>query len=82
MKFVRRETVVCVAIAVALTWAFLRTEDQSPATPERPVLAVIAKLARTFLWLAVFAEPPAQPPPVQQSVSSDGYPTVSHERSL
>lgn len=82
MKFVRRETVVCVAIAVALTWACMRNSEPSPSNPDRPVLTAIAKLARTFLWLAVFAEPPAQPPQVQQSVSSDGYPTVSHERSL
>jgi hypothetical protein len=54
------QTAVVVAlVAVMLTW-WAATSDYSPVKPEpqRPVLRLLARLARAGLWMMAFAEPP------------------------
>lgn len=85
---VELKTVVLACVAsIALTWFALTngTGVYPPPQPEpdRPILAAIAKIAKSLLWIAVFADPPERSyPVVQQTIGEDGYPTVSHSRSL
>lgn len=53
----------------------------APAKP-RPVLQFMARIAKTFLWVALVAEknPTAQPVMVQATVGSDGYATLDNRR--
>jgi len=70
---------ICLVTAI-VTWSIARVPP--PPQPDRPVLSVIAKVARALLWIAVFAEEPPQEQAYHQTVGDDGYPTISHERSL
>lgn len=63
MKFDKRMVLVAV-VAFAAAWFVANGRDGGvipnpfvPAKPDRPVLRFIAKVAKTFLWVAVFAEP-------------------------
>jgi hypothetical protein len=51
--------VVVGLVAVMLTW-WAATSDYSPVKPEpqRPVLRLLARLAKAGLWMMAFAEPP------------------------
>lgn len=67
MKIDKRTAVVAVA-AFALAWFVAHGSGSPvpnpfvPARPQRPVLQFIAKLAKSLLWVAVFAEKrPADP---------------------
>jgi len=87
MKFDKR--LVLVALA-ALAVGFFVAQNQRdsiipnpfvPAKPDRPVLRFIAKVAKTVLWVAVFAEPK---PPMQPdyrdhaAIGPDGHQVLNH----
>lgn len=84
------KNVVLVAVAAfALAWFMASNQGGGflpnpfvPARPQRPVLAFLARVAKTFLWVAVFAEPrPDQPPRhhvVQATIGPDGHELLEH----
>lgn len=52
-----------------------------PRTKDRPFLSALAKIAKTALWLAAFAEPPPDEEPTQSVlVDEHGYVQVNHAR--
>lgn len=71
---------ICIVTAV-VTWAAVRAPDPSPQ-PDRPVLTIVARIAKALLWAALLAEEPPQEQAYNQTIGPDGYPTISHERSL
>jgi hypothetical protein len=81
MKIDARIVALCVACFIG-GWWFSGGGDTSPLK-ERPVLRVIAKAAKTLLWLSVFVE---QPPAQEQAkfaharVDADGMPLLDHSR--
>lgn len=78
-----RLLVIAGILGIALGW-FAATSDVSPIkpAPERPVLRFLAKLARTGLWVMMFAEqPPAQETKtyiVHARVDEDGNKVLNH----
>jgi hypothetical protein len=84
-----RNTLAIVAVGFAIGWWWASSPNTpKPFTPahDRPVLRFIAKAAKTFLWVAMFAEKSPQPVEaerhhvVQARVGDDGYPLVDHGR--
>lgn len=82
-----RKVVVAAAAAFALAWFIARSDGgiPNPFVPEaagRPVLKFIAKLAKTFLWVAVVAEPRPDVSHhhhyVQSVVGPDGHELLDH----
>lgn len=67
-----RRIIVAVVAAAAVTWA-AATSDLSPVKPkpDRPVLKLLARVARLGLWVAAFAEP--QPASAEGLVYHAGY---------
>ena len=77
-----QSAVVVGLVAVMLTW-WAATSDYSPVKPQqdRPVLRLLARLAKTGLWVMMFAEPaPAdsQAYAVQSRVDSEGHRVINH----
>ena len=72
---------IAVLVAAAVTWA-AATSDYSPIKPQqdRPVLRFLARLAKTGLWVMMFAEPPPadQAYVVQSRVDSEGHRVLNH----
>jgi hypothetical protein len=73
---------IAVLVAAAVTWA-AATSDYSPIKPQqdRPVLRFLARLAKTGLWVMMFAEPaPAdsQQYVVHARVDSEGHRVLNH----
>ena len=74
---------IAVLVAAAVTWA-AATSDYSPIKPKpesgRPILRLIQRLAKTGLWVMMFAEPP----PAQEAyvvharVDADGHRVLNH----
>lgn len=88
MKFDKKLVMVAVA-AFAFAWFVSHTDNGIipnpfvPQRPDRPVLKFIAKVAKTFLWVAVFAEPKPQHGHhahhvVQAGVGPDGAEYLEH----
>lgn len=86
MKFDKKLVMVAVA-AFALAWFVSHNEGGGiipnpfvPQKPDRPVLKFIAKVAKTFLWVAVFAEPKPHHVHhvVQANVGPDGAEYLEH----
>lgn len=87
-----RNIVLAAVVAFAIAWflAHASTGDIIPnpfvpQKPDRPVLKFIAKVAKTFLWVAVFAEPRPEPTHhhyVQASVGPDGHALIDHAESF
>jgi hypothetical protein len=84
---VDRKTLLILAAGIAVGWfAFSGNGLPSPFQPakDRPFLRFIAKAAKTFLWVAMFAEQPPQPAEQGRhlvhspAVGEDGYPLVDH----
>jgi hypothetical protein len=53
--------------------------------PSRPVLRLIAKVAKNALWFMLIAEPqpePAERQMVQHVVGDDGFPVIDHARAF
>lgn len=74
--------VVVGLVAVMLTW-WAATSDYSPVKPEpqRPVLRLLARLAKAGLWVMMFADPPpsdTQHYVVHARVDADGHRIVNH----
>lgn len=57
--------VAIVCLVIGYWWA--SSPHPSPAPADRPFLRFVAKVAKTFLWVAVFAE---QPPATASSMQS------------
>lgn len=72
---------VVVAFGVGYWWS-ASSQPPSPWSPanDRPVLRWIARISKSLLWVAVFAEqPPAENRLVHaQPVGEDGFPAVDH----
>lgn len=86
---------VFLAFSIGLWWAggswqpspYLPVPVPSPAPQsDRPVLRFLAKMAKTFLWVALVAEkPPTEPQPDHRlvqapAIGADGYPMVDNAR--
>lgn len=57
-----KNIVIAAVAAFALAWFMFHSDGGipnpfTPQRPKRPVLAFIMKAAKTFLWVAAFAEP-------------------------
>lgn len=84
MRLDRNTIFVLVVALVAGYW--LASSPSSPIAPakDRPVLRMLAKLAKGFLWVAMFAEQP--PEPVEETylvharLGEDGQPLLNHAR--
>lgn len=79
------------AVVVALVVGYWLASSPSSPIPaprpnDRPAVRWIAKVARSFLWVALLAEkPPAEPQPDhhvarQASIGEDGYPIIHNGR--
>jgi len=87
MKLDRKMVAVAVA-AFALAFFVARNESDSiipnpfaPQKPDRPFLKFVVKAAKTFLWVAMFAEP--KPPVaahhvVLSRIGPDGHECLNH----
>lgn len=55
-----------------------------PPAPQRPVMRFLAKIAKTFLWVALVAEEPpkTQSGIVHAKVGDDGFQTIDHARAF
>lgn len=83
MKLDRKTIVIGVIAIAAATWVASRNYQPDPPRPDRPVLTVIAKLAKALLWVAFFAEePPDQYNNIQSAAATDGEPRLDHRSSL
>lgn len=83
MKLGPKSVLAVCLVTAGITYALMRAPSPSPAPPDRPVLTVIARLAKTLLWMAFFADPPPDEcQQVQGAYGTDGYPMVDHGRSL
>jgi hypothetical protein len=80
-----RLLVIAGILGCALGW-FAATSPASPIkpAPDRPVLRFLAKLAKTGLWVMMFAEQPpkeeTQTYIVHARVDEDGHPIINHAR--
>lgn len=86
MKLDKRMVLVAVA-AFAIAFFVAQKPGGSPipnpfvpAKPERPFLKFVARVAKTFLWVAVFAEPKPAAPQYrdQASIGADGVQCLNH----
>ena len=79
----RQAVYILVALAAIYVWNGGRLPGPTPPQ-DRPILRAIAKIAKTFLWVAVFAEgPPPESAPqqmVRAHIGEDGHPTLEHGR--
>jgi len=73
--------VVVGLVAVMLTW-WAATSDHSPVKPhqDRPVLRLLARIAKAGLWMMAFAEPPPaeQAYVVHARVDENGNRVLNH----
>lgn len=72
----------CVAAFVVGYWL---AAPSQPPHHNRPVARFFARIAKTFLWVALAAEkPPAEPQPdhrmAQHAIGDDGYPRIDNAR--
>jgi len=81
------KNLVVAAVAAAAIGFWLASSPASPFAPQRhdrPVLRFIAKVAKSFLWVALVAEP--APEAVEETylvhakVGPDGQPELNHAR--
>lgn len=85
MKIDKRLVLVAVG-AFLLAWFMAHSDNGipnpfAPQKPKRPVLAFLAKVAKSALWLTVFAEQRPDPQPqhvVQATVGPDGHMLIDH----
>lgn len=78
-----RKTLLVVVVALAVGYGFASWSDGGK--PDRPVLRFLAKAAKTFLWVAMAAEPPpSEPQPdhrlAHSAIGEDGYPKIDNAR--
>jgi hypothetical protein len=83
-----RKTVLVLAVAFAAGYFLATRTDNSPPKPDRPAVRWIVRAAKSFLWLAAFADPPPEPARRDQRlvqapvIGEDGYPVVDHGKGL
>lgn len=84
MKVDKRIVLACVA-AFAIGFFVSRMDGGVPnpfvpQRPDRPVLAFVARVAKTFLWVAMFAEgrPPEPTYRDHAHVGPDGHYVLNH----
>ena len=84
MKLSDRNVVIAGLVCLAIGW-WLASSPASPIRPEpyrpdRPVLKLLARVAKTFLWVMMVAERP----PVEQAnivharIDADGHHVLNH----
>ena len=84
MKVTDRNIVIAGLVCLAIGW-WLASSPVSPIRPEplrpdRPVLKLIARVAKSFLWVMMVAERP----PVEQAnivharIDADGHQVLNH----
>lgn len=77
----RLQFIVVCLVCIAAGWWMASPRPISPE-PQRPVVRLISRLAKTFLWIAVFAEPAPEPDVqlVHARIGADGQPLLDHGR--
>lgn len=80
-----RSIVLVAIVCLALGYWWASPSRPSPSPSDRPFLRFVAKVAKTFLWVAVFAEqPPAEATDMQSlhahHVDEQGIVMVNHGR--
>jgi hypothetical protein len=82
MTIPKRYLVALVALALAAGYVLAADRDPRPSPADRPILATLARFAKTGLWLLLVAEPPPEPAPagelVHHIVGPDGHPQLDH----
>jgi hypothetical protein len=83
MKVDVKYTVIACLLVAAVVYG-LMGPGSKPTPDDRPVVTFLARVAKLALWLAFVSDPPEQSyqEPIQQTVDADGYPRLSHARSL
>lgn len=82
---VDNKTLLIAVLGLAFAWYAIGpgSSPPEPGPNDRPVLRWLARAAKTFLWLAVFADPPPEyPEPIQHLPPLVGPPKISHARSF
>jgi hypothetical protein len=80
-----RNTILALVVALAAGY-WLASSPSSPIAPvkDRPVLRMLARMAKGFLWVALVAEQP--PESVEETylvharLGEDGQPLLNHAR--
>lgn len=79
---ITRNTTLLVAAALLAGWLLAGSSSPTPTPADRPVLRVLARVARLGLWALTFAEPaPSATTPahlVHAEIGADGHPLVNH----
>lgn len=82
-----KNVALAAVVAFGLAWFVATNTTDSivpnpfvPQRPDRPVLKFIAKVAKTFLWVAVFAEPRPAVPTYRDhaAIGPDGHQVLNH----
>ena len=84
VTFTKRHAIYAVAAVLFLFWFSAPARGPFSPQPDRPVLRVIARLAKTFLWVALVADGPpadaAEYQTVRARVGDDGHQVLEHGR--
>lgn len=89
IQLTKRQLAALVLAAIVAGWWFSLPSGStpspfSPPANDRPFLRAIAKIAKTFLWVAILADgPPPEPESSQVArahVGEDGYQLLDHGR--
>lgn len=82
MTIPKRYLALALAAALAAGYYLANDRPRPPSPADRPILAAIARLAKTGLWFLLIAEPPPEPAPagelVHHVVGPDGHPAINH----
>ena len=80
----KKAHLVYAAAACLAVGYWLSSTPSVPAPVDRPVLRFLARLAKTGLWLMIFAEPNPTPQSTYKLtlVGEDGYPRVNHAEAF
>jgi hypothetical protein len=88
ITFTKRHAILAAAAVLLLLWFSASasgpfpTPPFGPPRPDRPVLRVIARIAKTFLWVALVAEGPqavgAEQQIVRARVDDEGHRVLEH----
>ena len=70
-------------IGVALIGLYWWNGGIQPKAPvDRPILRWVASIAKSVMWIAIFADGPPAIDRDIQSAAGDGHTTINHGRSL
>lgn len=84
MISVKKVYLVYAAAACLAVGYWLSSSPSVPAPADRPVLRFLARLAKTGLWLMIFAEPNPTPQSTYKLalIGEDGFPRVNHAEAF